>query len=143
MDRKVGDIMTRTVESVAPDTTVREVAHLMKLRHIGAFPVCENGTLVGMITDRDLALRVLAENRDAETRVKEVMTKDVICCTEEDPVEEAVGTMEERQIRRLPVVSDEDRLVGLVTLGRLAKTDCEVSGEVLREVVKPSRSERA
>lgn len=144
MKRKIGDIMTRVVECVSPEASVRDVALKMKDRHIGAFPVCTDGSVVGMITDRDLALRVIAESRDPQgTRVSEVMTKDVVCCSEDDLVEEAVDTMEERQVRRLPVVAQDDRLVGLVTLGKLAKTDSEVSGEVLREMVKPSRDERS
>lgn len=144
MKRKISDVMTRVVEYVTPETTVQEAASRMKATNIGSFPVCESGCVVGMITDRDLALRVLAEGRDpATTRIEEVMTREVACCEEEDRVDDAVVMMAERQVRRVPVVSDGCRLVGLVTLGKLAETDCGVSGQVLKEVVQPSPSTEA
>jgi CBS domain-containing protein len=143
MRRKIADIMTRVVEQVAPGMSVRAVATLMKDRNIGCFPVCDEDRLIGMITDRDLAVRVLAEGRDPDvTRVDDVMTKDVVCCDKDDLLSEVTDLMSQWRIRRIPVVSGEGGLVGLVTLGKLAATDASASGEVLKQVIQPDIEKR-
>lgn len=144
MKRKVDDLMTRVVEVVPPEMSVRDVAARMKERNIGSYPVCDEGRLVGMVTDRDLALRVLAEGRPAEsTPVGDVMSRDVASCGPDDRLDDVLTLMAGRQVRRIPVVEADGRLVGLVTLGKIAETDCEASGEVLKEVVQPSIGERS
>ena len=137
MQRRVEELMTRVVEVVTPEMTARDVATRMRDRNIGSYPVCEEGFLVGMVTYRDLALRILAEGRDAgAVRVDEVMTRDLACCAPDDPLEEVLGLMASRQVRRVPVVDSGGKLVGLMTLGKVAETDCEASGEALKEIVQ-------
>jgi len=137
MKRKIEDVMTRIVEVVTPDMSVRDVATRMKDRNIGSYPVCDGGSLIGMVTDRDLALRVLAEGRDPDsTPVEAVMSTNVSSCTPEDRLDDVLALMGGRQLRRIPVVGTDGRVVGLVTLGKIAETDCEASGEVLRDVVR-------
>ncbi|HVR85306.1 MAG TPA: CBS domain-containing protein [Planctomycetota bacterium] len=143
MSFKIGDLMTRPVEVVPPNMSVRKVAALMKERNIGVYPVCEEKSLLGIVTDRDLALRVLAEGRNPETtRVEEIMSTDVVSCGPEDRIDEVLKMMANRQVRRIPVLSRHGELVGLVTLGKVAETDCEASGEVLKEVIQPGTGER-
>jgi len=138
MRLRVADLMTRAVEQIVPEMSVREAATLMRERNIGCFPVCDEGRVVGMITDRDIAVRVLAVGRDPDaTRVDEAMTRDVVCCGEDDLLSDASDLMSRWQIRRVPVVSARGDLVGLVTLGKLAATDASVSGDVLKQVVQP------
>jgi len=142
MKIKIVDLMTRVVEVVTPEMCVRDVATRMKERNIGSYPVCDGGILVGVVTDRDLALRVLAEGRDPDTTpVEAVMSTAVTSCSPEDGLEEVLSLMAARRVRRIPVVGANGRLVGLVTLGKVAETDCEVSGEVLKDVVRPSDGE--
>jgi len=144
MKQQVRDVMTRVVEYVTPDAPVRDVATRMKDRDIGSFPVCVSGAIVGMVTDRDLVLRVLAEGRDpAATPVRDVMSKDIVCCDLKDRLDDVVALMSDRQVRRIPVVSQGSRLVGLVTLGMLAEMDGSVSGKVLKDMVQPSVRQRA
>src|SRR5689334_23263175 len=100
MKRRVEELMTRVVEVVTPDMTVRDVATRMRDRNIGSYPVCDEGRLVGIVTDRDLAMRILAEGRDADAvRVGEVMSRDLACCGPGDPLEEVLGLMASRQVR--------------------------------------------
>lgn len=142
MKRRVEEIMTRTLEVVSPELSVRDVATRMRDRNIGACPVCEEGMLLGMVTDRDLAMRVLAEGRDPETtRVQDVMSTDVASCAPDDRIDDVLLILAGRQVRRVPVVSVDGRLVGLVTIGKVAESDCEASGEVLKEVLQPAARE--
>src|SRR5258706_14991119 len=144
MRRRIADVMTRVVEQVSTGMSAREVATLMKERNIGCFPVCDEDRVIGMITDRDLAVRVLAEGRDPDsTQVEDVMTKDVVCCGQDDLLSEATDLMSQWRIRRIPVVSSEGGLVGLVTLGKLAATDASTSGEALKQVIHPDLQKRA
>lgn len=138
MNRTVGDLMTRVVEVVPPDLCARDLAIRMKERNLGAFPVVDDGSLVGIVTDRDLALRVMAEGRDAAmTLVRDVMTREVSWCGPDEPLEEVLARMAGRRVRRFPVLDAEKHLVGMVSLGKIAETDCEASGEVLRDVLQP------
>ena len=139
MRRRVAELMTRAVEQIVPEMSVREAATLMRERNIGCFPVCDRGRVVGIITDRDIAIRVLAVGRNPDaTRVDEAMTRDVVCCGEDDLLSEASDLMSRWQIRRVPVVSGRGELVGLLTLGKLAAIDASVSGDVLKQVVQPA-----
>jgi len=117
---KVGDIMTRDVHLASPSQKLREAAAEMEKSDIGALPVGENDRLVGMITDRDIAVRGISHGLGPDAAVRDVMTKDVRYCFEDDDVEEIVQNMADEQIRRLPVLNGDKRLVGIISLGDLA-----------------------
>ena len=114
-------LMTAHVELIHPDTTVHEAARVMRLCHIGALPVCEGSQLRGILTERDLVARVLAEGRDpTRTTVRDVMTAELIACVEDQDSTETLQLMQARQIRHLAVVDHTGRLVGLLSLRDLA-----------------------
>jgi len=134
---KVKDVMTRGVEVVRPDSTVQEAAAKMKSLNVGPMPVCEGDRVAGILTDRDIVVRVVAEGRDSRTtRVQDVMTRDVVCVTEGDDVKDAARRMKESQVRRLLVCTPDKRLQGIVSLGDLAveTRDDKMSGDVLEKV---------
>lgn len=119
---EVSKEMTRTVEVIGPDLTVREAAEKMRIAHIGFLPVCDGTRLVGTLTDRDIAVRVDAYGKDSgATKVREVMTPRVEWCFEDDSIGRAARRMEEKQIRRLPVINHEKKLVGVVSRGDLRR----------------------
>ncbi len=134
---KINEIMTCGVEVIPPEATVQEAAQKLKEFEIGSVPVCDGERLVGMITDRDIAIRLAAEGRDPATvPVKRIMTPEVLWCFENQTVEEAGRMMKENQVRRLPVISQDRRLVGIVTLGDMAvRTNAlRAVGETLQEI---------
>ena len=136
------EMMTARIEEIPADATLMQAAEKMKLLDIGAIPVRENGRLVGMITDRDIAVRAVAEGRDPKkVPVSEAMSRDICFCYEDETVESAAKLMEEKQIRRLPVFDRSERAIGIVSLGDLAvrNRDDRLSGEVLERVSKPSQ----
>jgi CBS domain-containing protein len=136
-------VMTRDVKVVRPDATVQEVAEQMRELDVGAVPVCDGEELVGMITDRDIAVRSASYGHDPKsTRVREVMTGEVAWCYEDDSVEEAAHAMRAKQIRRIPVVDHNKKLVGIVSLGDLATEgdNAQLSAKTLETVSEPSRS---
>lgn len=115
------EIMTRNVECVAPDTTLAAAAKRMRDLDVGPLPVCDHDKLAGMVTDRDIIVRGVAEGCDVRTaRVGDVMTAGVDFCYEDDDLDEAQRIMQERQIRRLLVLNRDKRLVGIVSLADLA-----------------------
>ena len=121
---QVQEIMTRNVELTSPSTTVRDVARKMRTDNIGALPVGENDRLVGMVTDRDIVTRAVAEERSAgSTSVREVMSEHVYYCFDDDDVKQAAKIMAEHQVRRLPVLNRNKRLVGVVALADLGRSD--------------------
>jgi CBS domain-containing protein len=137
---KVFEAMTPDVVTVAPDAPLTEAARLMRESDVGPLPVCEGKRIVGMLTDRDITVRAIAEGRDPNiTRVAEVMTPEVTCCQEGDDVERAAQLMQSAQLRRLLVVDAEGRLAGIVSLGDLALQtgDDELSGQTLERVSEP------
>lgn len=139
MKRRVSDHMQRIVEHVDPRMSARAAASLMRDRNIGCFPVCDEGRLVGMLTDRDIAMRILAEGRDPESvRVDDVMTRNLLCCGEDELLSEVTDRMGQAQIRRMPVISRDGSLVGLITLGRLASADSVLAGDVLHAILLAS-----
>jgi CBS domain-containing protein len=111
---------------------------MMAEQNVGALPVCDGSRLQGMITDRDIAVRAVANGRDADTRVREVMSEDVIWCSEDDDTQDVLGRMGDRQIRRIPVVDANRNLVGIVSLGDLAIEDVENVDEALRNISMPA-----
>lgn len=136
----VADIMTRNVRTLAPTDTVRRAAQSMGEINVGSIPVCNGKKLVGMVTDRDITLRGVAQGLDSEkTLLSDIMSKDVKWCFEDQPLDEVMETMAASQIRRLPVVSRDKDLVGIFSLGDLAtKTDNEEVGSVLEDISEPA-----
>jgi CBS domain-containing protein len=137
----VRDIMTRHAECTRPSASLQQAAERMQQLNVGSLPVCENDRLVGMITDRDITVRSVAEGHDPEQdRVSDAMTAGVAYCFEDQDVEEAARLMNERQIRRLPVLNREKRMVGIVSLGDLAVQtgDEELVGATVEGVSEPA-----
>ena len=145
--QQVKDIMTPQAEVASPDETVEEAAATMKTLDIGVLPVCDEEGLVGIVTDRDFVVRVLAAKRDPKAvRIGEVMTPNIVYCFEDEDVSRAASLLAEHQIRRLPVLSRGSRsLVGIVSLGDLAvhEETGQISGEVLENVSQPAEPRRA
>ena len=117
---RVSEVMTKDVRVARPDQTIEEAARQMAELDAGALPVGENDRLVGMITDRDIAVRAVAKGKGPQTLVRDVMSADLKYCSEEEDAADVSSKMAEQQIRRLPVISRDKRLVGIVSLGDLA-----------------------
>ena len=120
---RISDVMTRDVQSVTPQQNIRDAASLMARIDSGALLVHENDRLVGMLTDRDIAIRAVAAGRDGQTPVGEVMTRGVRYCFADEDVSHVARNMADIQVRRLPVLDREKRLVGVVSLGNIAAID--------------------
>jgi len=136
---KVREAMTRDVRLVKPDQPIREAARLMGELDIGALPVEENDRLVGMITDRDIAVRAVGAGRGPDTAVRDVMTREIKYCYEDQTIDEVTQNMGELRIRRLPVLSREKRLIGILSLGDLAIDEGarDEAGEALGGISRP------
>ena len=117
---KVGEVMTRDVELASPDDTLRQAASRMAELDAGVLPVGEGDRLVGMLTDRDIAVRALAQGKGPDAKVSEAMTPDVRYCFEDEELDDVVRSMGEQKVRRLPVMSRDKRLVGIVSFGDVA-----------------------
>jgi CBS domain-containing protein len=137
---QVSQILTRDVETIRPDTSVKEAAQRMRSGDIGSLPVCDGRRLLGMVTDRDITIRITAEGRDAAiTTVMEAMTPDVTFVFEDQDVQDAARIMKDQQIRRLPVLSRDRQLVGILSLGDVAVAgDDRTSGDTLQRISEPS-----
>lgn len=134
---KIREIMTSDVKLANPDQAVREVAHLMSDCDTGAILVSENDRLVGIVTDRDITLRVVAEGRSDDTAVRDVMSRAVRYCFDDEDVQHVAENMADLQVRRLPVLNREKRLVGVVSLANIAGTrDQRASSTLLRGVAQ-------
>jgi CBS domain-containing protein len=143
---KVLDAMTRGIDFVEPSAKVQEAATKMAELDVGAIVVGTAETIEGVLTDRDIIVRVVVEGRHpAEVDVREVMTTDVVTCREDDDVESAFAAMREGQFRRMPVLDEDGKPVGVVTLSDLAKhvESPEKVAEKLREISEPHRSREA
>jgi CBS domain-containing protein len=139
------DIMTHGVEVTSPEATLQEAAEKMRRLDVGPLPVCDGERLVGMLTDRDITVRTVAEGCDpTTTTVREAMTPEIVYCFEDQDIQEAARLMEQYQIRRLPILNRDKRLVGMVSLGDLAVSsgDQPLAGEVLEQVSDPSKPRR-
>jgi CBS domain-containing protein len=137
---KIRDIMTTKPEVIHPEATICEAASKMKEHDIGMLPVCDGERLIGSLTDRDLAIRAVADGSDPlKTKVREVMTSKICYCLEEDDVEDAAQMMEDRQIRRLPVMNRDKRLTGILSVGDLAVRthDERLVEDVMESVCQP------
>lgn len=146
---KCSEIMTTDLAIADPETTLEEIATIMKEEDVGAIPVVDDeDNLVGIVTDRDIVIRCIAEGTDpTEAKAEDILSGDLICVSPEDDVTKAAQLMADKQVRRLPVV-EEGRLVGMISLGDLAvkKGDDDLSGETLEDVsrgVKPSEGNQA
>jgi CBS domain-containing protein len=143
--KRVRDVMTPGVEVIHPRSTVAEAAEKMKDLDVGILPVCDGDRLMGMLTDRDIVVRIIADQRDPkQTTVIDAMTPQVAYCFEDEDVQEAAMLMVDKQIRRLPVLNRDKRLVGIVSLGDLAvqTKNTQLSGEVLEYVSEPAEPRR-
>ena len=135
---RVSEAMTREVRIATPGQSIRDVARLMKDLDAGAVPVGENDRLVGMITDRDIAIRGVALGKGPDTPVREVMsTEQVLYCYEDDEIEKVAKNMGDEQVRRLPVVNKEKRLVGIVSIGNIAQREVKAVSKAVKGVSKP------
>lgn len=129
---KISECMTRDVETVGPDDSLQQAARVMADIDVGALPVGDNDRLVGMITDRDIVIRAVCDGKGPDTAVRDVMSTDIKYCYEDESLDEIANNMGDLQIRRLPVVNRDKRLVGIVALGDVAVTaDEETSGEAV------------
>lgn len=135
---KVSDIMTRDVCIVRPDHTIEDVARMMLAIDAGLLPVGEDDRLIGTITDRDIAVRAIGEGKGPRTLVREVMSGDVEFCFEDEDTAHVAQTMGELQVRRLPVLSRDKRLVGILSLADLAQSERgQRVGNALRQIAQP------
>jgi len=142
----VKDVMTPQAEVASPDQTVEDAAGVMKALDIGVLPVSDEEGLVGILTDRDIVVRVLGEKRDPKAvRVAEAMTPNIVSCFEDDDLDKAAKLFADHQIRRLPVLNSAKELVGILSLGDLAVRgeDERKSSAVLEDVSQPSRPHRS
>jgi CBS domain-containing protein len=136
---KIRDVMTRSVELVNPDTSLQEAARKMRETDTGFLPVGENDRLVGTLTDRDITIRAVAEGLDPKSaKVRDAMSDELVYVFEDAETAEAADLMAQRQIRRLPVLNQDKRLVGVVSLGDLATRtpDDDVVGQTVQDVSK-------
>jgi CBS domain-containing protein len=135
---RVSEVMTRDVQTVRPDQPVQEAASFMLSADAGSIPVTDGEKLVGMITDRDIAVRGVAKGRGPDTLVRELMSDDVICARIDDDCDEVASRMSQAQVRRLPVIDEQERLCGIVSLGDLAREGAtETAEQALEGVAQP------
>lgn len=135
---RVSEAMTRNVQIASPDDSIQAIAKQMAEKDIGFMPVGDNDRLVGTITDRDMVVRAIAKGRDGNCSVRDVMSQEVKYCFEDEDMDHVVQNMGNIQVRRLPVVSRDKRLVGVVTLGDAAQAhDPEAVGVAMSGVVEP------
>ena len=140
---RVSEVMTRDVETIRPDQTAQEAASFMLRADAGSIPVTENERLVGMITDRDIAVRGVAQGHGPDTPVRDLMSGGLVVARVDDDVEEVATKMSEAQVRRLPVIDQDDRLCGIVSLGDLSReADDESAAEALEGVSQPGGEHR-
>ena len=137
---RVENVMTANPRSVDPDTDVGEAARILRDENVGSLPVVRDGRVTGIVTERDLAIRVLAEGRDpGSTRVADVVSGDPVTVRADQDLDEALRLMAHHQLRRLIVVEDSDRLVGILAQADVALTgDEERAGEVVEEISRPT-----
>ena len=143
--KSISEMMTTGVRSLSPSDTLQSAAQAMEALDIGSVPVCDGQRLVGMVTDRDIAIRAIAQGLPAQsTTVSQVMSGDVKWCYEDQTVEEATYLMQQAQIRRLPVVDRDKRLVGMLALGDVSvKADAAQAASALQGISNPSEPDRS
>jgi len=135
---RVSEAMTREVRICNPGQSIRDVAKIMDEINAGSMPVGENDRLVGMITDRDIAIRGVAQGKGPDTPVREVMSSEqVLYCYDDEDLDHVAKNMSEHQVRRLPVVNRDKRLVGIVSFGDVAQKETRSAGKAAKGVTKP------
>jgi len=135
---KINQCMTRDVRTIAPGDTIERAAQLMAQIDAGVLPVSDGERLVGMITDRDIAIRGVGEGCSPDAKVRDIMSQEVMYVYDDEDTEEVLENMADIQVRRMPVVNHDKRLVGIVSLGDLAKNQEHETGEALRDIARPS-----
>ena len=136
---QVNEAMTNDVKIASPNQPIRDAAHLMAEIDAGVLPVGENDRLVGMITDRDIAIRAVAADKGPQTPIRDIMSKEVLYCFEDDEVDDVVQNMADIKVRRLPALNHEKRLVGILSLGDIALSDgAGTAGSALCGISEPS-----
>ncbi|HEY5582222.1 MAG TPA: CBS domain-containing protein [Rhodoferax sp.] len=137
--QQLKDLMSPDVQVISPDATIREAAEHMREGDFGMMPVGEDDRMIGTISDRDIAIRAVAEGKDAGTKVRDVMSEGIAWAYGDDSVEQAAMIMSDRQVRRLPVVDRDKRLVGIVALGDFAVESSEIrpAAQALSEISRP------
>lgn len=144
---QVSEVMTRGVRTMSPNDTMQLAAQAMDELNVGVVPVCDGDRLVGMVTDRDIAIRGVAQGCAPDrTRLADVMSADVRCCFDDQPVDEVMDQMQEAQIRRLPVLDRDRHVVGILSIGDVAakagSSDADV-GEALSGISEPAEPDRS
>lgn len=140
---QVNEVMTRSVDLVDPNMRIKDAAVRMRDDNIGALPVGENDRLVGMVTDRDIAVRAVAANRSpGKTAVRDVMSEKIFYCFDDNDLTEAARLMAKHQVHRLPVLNRDKRLVGIVALADLARVSDEAAKEAVRGISEPTSLSR-
>lgn len=135
MHETIQEAMTPNPTSVSPDTTAGEAAQMMKAENIGSLPIVEDDRLIGVITDRDIAIRIVAEGRGTDTTVGEIASKDVVTVDPEQSLEEAARLMAEHQVRRLPVVEEDGRVIGILAQADVAQSGHDsLTGETVQQI---------
>ena len=140
----VRDVMTSTLEVISPNQTLAEAAKKMRDSDIGSLPVVEDAKLIGMVTDRDIVIRCIADGADPKsTPVREAASDDVVHCVVDQTVEDASKIMAAAKVRRLPVIDRDRRLVGIVALGDISRDGSPAeAGEALYDISEPTRPSR-
>ena len=140
---KVSEVMTRDVQTVSPDQPVQQAASFMLSADAGSIPVTQGDRLIGMITDRDIAVRGVAKGYGPDTPVRELMTDDIVTARLDDDTDDIAARMSSAQVRRLPVIDDEERLCGIVSLGDLTQKASDSAAEqALEGVTEPGGDHR-
>jgi CBS domain-containing protein len=142
---QIREIMTREIDVIPPNTSIRDAAAKMKELDVGAIPVCDGQNLTGLVTDRDITVRAVAEGRDpSQVRVSEVMSHEIAYCFEDETIEQAANLMESKQIRRLPILDRNKQLAGIISLGDIAlrtegSQQKDLAAEALQEISEPAK----
>lgn len=142
----VSEVMTRGVRTLSPSDSVVLAAQAMDELNVGVIPVCDGDKLVGMVTDRDIVVRGVAQELDGKTRLSEVMSTHVRCATEDQDVDDVLSEMADTQIRRMPVVDGQQKLVGIISIGDIASKDPNNDIDVansLGEISTPAKPDRS
>lgn len=135
---KVSDAMSHDVQMTSPKQSIQDAAKMMAKIDAGVLPVAENDRLVGVLTDRDIAIRAVAEGKSPTTKVRDVMTDEVLYCFDDQDLEEVAQNMAEMKVRRMPVVNRDKQLVGIISLGDLARNeDAETTGAAISTISQP------
>lgn len=135
---KISEVMTRNVRTVSPDHTAKDAASFMLSEDAGSMPVSDGDKLIGMITDRDIAVRGVAKGHGPDTLVRDIMTDEILCAREDEDIDAVVARMSDAQVRRIPVIDASEKLCGIVSLGDLSReADRKSADEALQGVSAP------